>query len=78
MTFEIAFDDSSFEGNIYLEKIGAVKVPTGSTKYPPFEVFKIEISSPEDMERITDTLEQELGTLIHLNVSFDPPCIYIV
>ena len=77
MKFQIDFNDTHYQNDDLLIKLGAKLVPTGSTKYPPFEVFQIEITSLDKLKDITETIDDELYAISSLVISFDPATIFI-
>lgn len=77
MYFEIDFDDILYSNDNLLEKIGAKLFPTGSKKYPPFEIYKIDIIKFEHLEGILQTIDEELDVISDVVISFDPPTIHI-
>ena len=77
MKFQIDFNDTYYQNDDLLIKLGAKLVPTGSTKYPPFEVYEIEIDNLDKLKEITDTIDKELHAISSLVISFDPATIFI-
>ena len=77
MKFQIDFNDTHYQNDDLLIKLGAKLVPTGSQKYPPFEIFEIEIDSIDKIKDITDTVDKELNAISSAVISFDPATIFI-
>lgn len=77
MKFQIDFNDTHYQNDNLLIKLGAKLVPTGSQKYPPFEIFEIEIDSLDKLKDITETIDKELYAISSLVISFDPASIFI-
>jgi hypothetical protein len=77
MKFEIGFNDTEYQNDKLLTKLGAKLVPTGSQKYPPFEKFEIDIDNVDKIKDIVDTVDKELYAITSAIISFDPPTIYI-
>jgi hypothetical protein len=78
MKFEIGFNDPHLTNETFFEKIlGAELVSTGADKYPPFEVYKLEIENFESLERLLKITDDYFDTISNANISFDPPTIYI-
>ena len=79
MIFEIDFNrNSSLRTDKFLrEKLGAYIVDTSSTKYPPFEVLKIEVKDFEHLEEILKITKNEFNDFYSAIISFDPPTIYL-
>lgn len=77
MIFEINFNKETDDKT--LEKLGAKLVSTGYfNKYPPFEVYQIEINTPEELEDLlkkVDSIKKE--SFYSAIISFDPPTIYL-
>jgi len=75
--FEIGFNDLKYDNDKFLiDKLGAKYVPTGSNKYPPFEVLKVEVKDFEQLEKMLEIVDKELGGLYSAVISFDSPTIY--
>ena len=79
MVFEIDFNrNRSLEKDNFLrEKLGAYLVDTNSTKYPPFEILKIEIRNFEHLKELLNIIEQEYNSYYSAIISYDPPIIYL-
>ena len=55
MKFQIDFNDTNYNNDKFLiDKLGAYYIPTGSDKYPPFEVLEIEV---EDFNKLKDIID---------------------
>jgi hypothetical protein len=70
MKFEIGFNDTEYQNDKLLTKLGAKLVSTGSQKYPPFD-------NVDKIKAIVDTVDKELYAITSAIISFDPPTIYI-
>jgi hypothetical protein len=78
MKFEIDFNDSGYSNDkLLIEKLGAYYVPTGSDKYPPFEILQIEVEDFEILKDIISIIDKELGVMSSAVISFDPPTLFI-
>lgn len=78
MNFEIDFNDSNkYDDNFLIDILGAELVPTGSDKYPPFEILKIEVRDFEHLEEILKQIDNHFKTISTALISFDPPTLYI-
>jgi hypothetical protein len=77
MKFQIDFNDPDYQNDNLLIKLGAKLVPTGSQKYPPFEIFEIEIDSIDKIKDIVDTVDKELHAISSAVISFDSPTLFI-
>ena len=78
MKFQIDFNDNKYSNDkLLIEKLGAYYIPTGSNKYPPFEVLEIEVEDFDKLKEIIEILDRELETYTSAIISFDPPTIYI-
>ena len=76
--FQIDFNAPNYYNDKFLiEKLGAYLVPTGSDKYPPFEVVEIDISGFEHLKLILETVDKEFNCISTALISFDPPTLYI-
>lgn len=75
MWFEINFNRE--EDDKTLEQIGAKLEPTNSTKYPPFETYKIEINTFEELEKLLEKVKQIKSNYYSAVISYDPPTIYL-
>lgn len=80
MKFEVDFNHNIPNDYKILKELGAVLEDTGSTKYPPFEVFVIELESFEDLDKLLQKVNELTGSSRVLDysavVSFDPPAIF--
>jgi hypothetical protein len=77
MKFQIDFNDPDYQNDNLLIKLGAKLVPTGSQKYPPFEIFEIEIDNIDKIKDILDTVDKELHAISSAVISFDSPTLFI-
>jgi len=77
MKFQIDFNDPDYQNDNLLIKLGAKLVPTGSQKYPPFEIFEIEIDNIDKIKDIVDTVDKELYAISSAVISFDSPTLFI-
>ena len=79
MKFEIEFNDSNYNNDKFLiEELGAYYVPTGSQKYPPFEILQIEVENFEKLKTIMDKVDKKFkGRYASAVISFDPATLYI-
>lgn len=78
MKFQIDFNEPKYSNDkLLIEKLGAYYIPTGSNKYPPFEVLEIEVKDFDKLKDIIEILDRELKTYTSAVISFDPPTIYI-
>jgi hypothetical protein len=78
MLFEINFNTESDDK--VLEELGAKLVPTGSTEYPPFEIYKIELNTFEELENLlakVDKLKSGTAELYSAILGFNPATIYL-
>lgn len=75
MLFEIDFNTET--DDITLETIGAVLVPTGSNKYPPFERYCVDLSDFSELENIINKVDKLKGGDWSAIISFDPPTIFL-
>lgn len=76
--FQIDFNQPNYYNDKFLiEALGAELVPTGSDKYPPFEILQIEIRDFEHLEEILKTVDKEFNCISTALISFDNPTIYI-
>ncbi len=79
MKFEVDFNHNIPNDYKILKELGAVLEDTGSTKYPPFEVFTIELESFEDLNKLLQKVNELVGDSIFdysAIVSFDPAMIF--
>jgi hypothetical protein len=74
MKFEINFNTET--NDMLLEAIGAVLTPTGATKYPPFEIYTIELNSFDELESLLEKVNRD-GKYYSAIISYDPPTIYL-
>ena len=78
MEFQIDFNKSGYYNDEFLiEKLGAYRVPSGSTKYPPFEILNIEVRDFEHLKEILDIVDKEFGGFSDAVISYDPPTIFL-
>lgn len=78
MKFQIAFNDPNYYNDRFLiEILCAELVPTGSDKYPPFEMVQIDISGFEHLKLILETVYKEFNCISTALISFDPPTIFL-
>lgn len=77
MLFEIDFEDFTCNDYDLLEQLGAKLHSTGIQKYPPFEVYKVELKDFNDLKTLLDTVDFKIGVLSDAVISFDPPSIYL-
>ena len=78
MVFTIDFNDINFNDDDFLVKeLGAYWVDTGTTKYPPFEVLKIEVKDFEELERLLEKVDKHYGDFYSAVISFEPATIYL-
>ena len=78
MKFQICFNDSNYYNDkLLIDKLGAYYIPTGSDKYPPFEVLEIEVEDFNKLKDILDIIDREFKTYSSAEISFDPPTIFI-
>jgi len=78
MVFEVDFNKSGYYNDEFLiDKLGAYRVPSGSTKYPPFEILNIEVRDFEHLKEILDAVDKEFGGFSDAVISYDPPTIFL-
>ena len=90
MKFQICFNDSNYTSVLWtmccsgydndkllIDKLGAYYIPTGSDKYPPFEVLEIEVEDFDKLKDILEIIDSEFNTYSSAEISFDPPTIFI-
>lgn len=78
MKFQIDFNDpNKYDDNFLIDVLGAELVPTGSDKYPPFEILQIEIRDFEHLEEILKIVDKEFNCISTALISFDPPTLFI-
>lgn len=83
MKFEIKFNDTGYSNDKFLvERLGAVRVHSGSDEYPPFEVLQVEVADFEALKEMLAVIDRELSVPTNnvyssANIQFDPPTIYI-
>jgi len=75
MIFEIDFNRETDEST--LEEIGAKLVSTGADKYPPFEIYKIELNTFEELEQLLNKVNLIKGKFYSAVINFDPPAIFL-
>ena len=75
MTFQIDFNHEDDDKT--LEEIGAKLVSTGTTKYPPFEVYKIELNGFEELKQLINKVDSIKGKFYSAVISFDSPTIFL-
>jgi hypothetical protein len=59
MKFQICFNNY-YNDKLLVDKLGAYYIPTGSDKYPPFEVLEIEVEDFDKLKDILDIIDGEL------------------
>jgi hypothetical protein len=78
MVFEICFNKLGYYNDEFLiDKLGAYRVPSGSAKYPPFEILNIEIIDFEHLKEILDIVDKEFGGFSDAIISYDPPTLFL-
>lgn len=77
MKFQICFNETYYNNDKLLIELGAYYIPTGSEKYPPFEVLEIEVEDFNKLKDILDIIDSELKAYSSAEISFDPPTIFI-
>lgn len=78
MKFQIDFNDTNYNNDKFLiDKLGAYYIPSGSDKYPPFEVLEIEVEDFDKLKDILDIIDREFNTYSSAEISFDPPTLFI-
>jgi hypothetical protein len=78
MEFEIDFNSIFINNDSFLvDVLGAKIVETGSKKYPPFEMLKVEVKDFKHLENMLKLVDEHFQTSSTALVSFDPPTIYI-
>jgi len=78
MKFQICFNEPTYYNDkLLVDKLGAYYIPTGSDKYPPFEVLEIEVEDFDKLKDMLDIIDGELMTYSSAEISFDPPTIFI-
>ena len=78
MEFQIDFNDVNFNDDDFLVKeLGACWVSTGSTKYPPFEVLKVEVRDFEELKALLEKVDKHYGDFYSAVISFNPATIYL-
>jgi len=75
MKFEIDFNRETDDKT--LELLGAKSFPTGSTKYPPFDQYIIELTTLEELQALLKKVEEYKGGVYSAIVSLDPLSIYL-
>ena len=78
MIFEIGFNDTNFNDDDFLiRELEAYWVDTGSTKYPPFEVLKVEVKDFKELEKMLEKVDKHYGDFYSAVISFNPATIYL-
>jgi hypothetical protein len=78
MIFQIDFNSIHYSNDEFLiNKLGAKLVPTGSDKYPPFEVLEIVVKDFEHLEELLAIVDKEFKDMYSAVISFDPPTLYL-
>ena len=80
MIFEIAWNDlNNTDDEFLVRELGAYWVDTGSTKYPPFEVLKVEVKDFKELEKLLEKVNKGRNISEHYSavISFDSPAIYL-
>ena len=80
MEFTIDWNDQNFNDDDFLVKeLDAYWVSTGSTKYPPFEVLKVEVKDFKELEKLLEKVNKGRNISEHYSavISFDSPAIYL-
>lgn len=77
MKFQINFNDPDYQNDNLLIKLGAKLVPTRNQKYPPFEIFEIDIDNIDKIKEILDTVDKELYAISNAIISFNSPTLFI-
>lgn len=78
MKFEIDFNNADIQGDDFLINVlGAEWTSTGSSKYPPFEVLKLDVKDFNHLEEILKAVDAHFKSISTALVSFDPPTIHI-
>jgi hypothetical protein len=75
MEFELDFNREV--DDITIELLGAKLIPTGVTKYPPFEKWVINLETFEELEKLLEKVEKIKGKYYSAVISFDPATIYL-
>lgn len=75
MKFEIDFNRTP--NDEILNQLGAKLLPTGSTKYPPFEFYQIELNTFEELEELLKKVDLITNKMYCAIISFDPPIIFL-
>lgn len=75
MIFEVNFNKEVDDNT--LEKLGCFLVSTNSNKYPPFEVYCIELNSFEDLQVFLQKVDKIKKDFYSAIISFDNPTIYL-
>jgi hypothetical protein len=76
MKFQIDFNERN-DDKFLIDVLGCYLVPTGSTKYPPFEVLMIDLKDFNDLKDILEKVDNKFGCLSSAIISYDPATIYI-
>lgn len=78
MEFQIDFNNSEIQDDLFLVNVlGAKWTKTGSNKYPPFEVLKLDVKDFNQLEKILKMVDNHFKSISTALISFDPPTIYI-
>lgn len=79
MKFQIDFNrfDREEHDIHILKQLGAELTPTGSTKYPPWEVFTIELNTFEELEELLKKVDTMTNDIYSAIISFDSPTIFL-
>lgn len=78
MIFQIDFNSVHYSNDEFLiNKLGAKLVPTGSKKYPLFEVLEIVVKDFEHLEELLAIVDKEFKDIYSAVISFDPPTLYL-
>ena len=78
MIFEIGWNDlKNTDDEFLVRELDAYWVSTGSTKYPPFEVLKVEVKDFKELEKLLEKVDKHYGDFYSAIISFDPATIYL-
>jgi len=75
MTFEINFNKE--QDDELLEELGAKLVPTGATKYLPFDKYVIEIEGFKELEELLAKIDKIKNSYYSAIISFNHATIYL-
>jgi len=75
MTFQIDFNHEDDDKT--LEEIGAKLIELPNRKYPPYELYKIELNDFEELKQLINKVDSIKGKLYSAVISFDSPTIYL-